>query len=245
MSHADLNVTRFVERQMRNWELARQHSASQEPREASETVRFYVAISRDLGSTAEQVAESLAKRLGWPKYDREILDYMAGHEEVRRRLYESLDERQRNWLQQLIDLLEPLGIEASRTRDQYFHRLSQAIITIAQHEHAIFVGRGANFILPPSRGLSVRIVTPLKERIRYVMQTQGLTERAAHRYVSDVERQRAEFLVRHFGARPYDPRRYDMTLNAGTLSVGDICDLICRAIEAKSGMKVPCAKSLA
>ncbi len=100
MSSANLNVTRVVERQMRNWELARQHGGQSQVGEAGLTIQFYIAISRELGSQGEQVADRLAECLNWAKYDREILTYMAENEEVRQRLYETLDERQRNWLQQ-------------------------------------------------------------------------------------------------------------------------------------------------
>lgn len=242
MSATDRDIARFVERQMRNWELGHQHAPSAGPTEATGAIHFYIALSRELGSPGEEVAECLSQCLGWPKYDREILEYMSEHEETRRRLYETLDERQRNWLQQLIDLLEPLGVDASRTRDEYFHRLGRAVIAIAQQQHAIFVGRGVNFILPRGKGLAVRIVAPLADRVGHLEQAEGLSQRAARRRIQEVEGQRADFLVKHFGSRPYDPRRYDLVLNAASLSVQDMCDLVRLAGERKSGRALPCQK---
>jgi cytidylate kinase len=245
MPHEDLRVARFVERQMRNWEIGRRHTAAKDAREPALAVQFYIAISRELGSQGEKVAEGMSQCLGWPKYDREILDYMAEKEEVRRRLYEMLDERQRTWLQQLLDHLEPLGTDASLAREEYFRRLTEAVIAIAQKQQAIFVGRGVNFILPRSRGLSVRIVAPFKDRLKRVMELEGLDERAARRRIEDVEFQRAEFLVRHFGHRPYDPRRYDMILNAASMTVADMCCLVRQAAERKLGKGLTCKKVLA
>lgn len=238
------NVTRMVERQMRNWELGRLHAAARPAPEATDTIQFYITISREVGSQGEQVAGQLARCLNWSKYDREILTYMSENEDVRRRLYESLDERQRGWLQQLIDPFEPMGIDATRMRDEYFGRMCQSIIAIAQHQHAVFVGRGASFILPPSRGLSARIVAPLEDRIANVMQTEGLSQREARRRIYEVDAQRSEFLVTHFGPRPYDPRRYDMVLNAGRASIDDMVYLIRQAAERKSKQPLPCKKSL-
>jgi hypothetical protein len=228
---------------MRNWELGRTRSASLPP-EPSQAIQPYIAISRELGSQGEVVAACLAECLGWPKYDREILDYMAEDQEVRRRLYDQMDERERTWLQQMLDLLEPLGPEASLAREGYFGRLTRAVIAIARKERAIFVGRGANFILPRPRGLSVRIVAPPKDRVRHVMAEEGLDERAARRRMEEVERQRAEFLVQYFGRRPYDPRRYDLVLNAACLSIPDICYLVRSAAERKLGMSLKCVKPL-
>ncbi len=244
MSHENLGVARFVERRMRNWELGRTQTPSQSVSEAAQTIHHYIAISRELGSEGEEVAACLAECLGWPKYDREILDYMAENEEVRRRLYEQLDERQRTWLQQLLDPLEPLGPEAGVTREEYFRRLTRAVVAIGQKENAIFVGRGANFILPRSRGLSVRIVAPLQDRIARVMQREGLDKRAAGRRIDEVERKRGDFLVRHFGRHPYDPRRYDAMLNAGSLGVKDMCFLVRMAAERKLGIKLKCLQGL-
>jgi hypothetical protein len=238
-----MHVARFVERQMRNWELSRAHGAPL-PAEPSQAIQPFIAISRELGSQGEEVAACLTECLGWPKYDREILDYMAEDQEVRRRLYDQMDERDRTWLQQMLDLLEPLGPEASLAREGYFGRLTRAILSLARKERAIFVGRGANFILPRPRGLSVRIVSPPKDRIRHVMAEEGVDERAARHRMEEVERQRAEFLVHHFGRRPYDPRRYDLVLNAGCLNIQDMCYLIRLAAERKLGMSLKCAKSL-
>ncbi len=245
MPREDPRVARFVERQMRNWEIGRHHTVVKDAQEPAQAVHFYIAISRELGSQGEKVAEGMSQCLSWPKYDREILDYMAEKEEVRRRIYEMLDERQRTWLQQLLDLLEPLGADASLAREEYFRRLTRAVIAIAEKEHAIFVGRGVNFVLPRSRGLSVRIVAPFKDRVKRVMELEGLDERAARHRIEEVEFQRAEFLVRHFGHRPYDPRRYDMILNAGSMCVADMCCLVRTATERKLGTALPCKKILA
>ncbi len=243
MSHADLQISRFVERQMRNWELARQQDAARAAAKPPQGIHFYIAISRELGSGGAQVAECLSQCLGWPKYDREILEYMSEKEEVRRQVYEMLDERQRTWLQQLIDLLEPMGIEASRTREEYFRRLTRSVLAIAEHESAIFVGRGVNFVLPRSRGLSVRIVSPLKNRVTCIMRREKLDERSARRRIREVESQRAEFLVRYFGGRPYDPRRYDLILNAGTIDIEQMCCLIRSAAEHKGRTALACCRS--
>lgn len=243
MPHENLGVARFVERQVRNWEIGRDHGAASVVAEPTQTIQFYIAISREFGSGGEKVAECLAECLGWPKYDREILDYMAENEEVRRRLYGMLDERERNWLQQLLDPLEPLGTDAAVTREEYFGRLTRGVVTVAQKQRSIFVGRGANFILPRARGLAVRIVAPRKDRLAWVMEQEGLDARAAQRRIDEVESQRVDFLMRHFGRRPYDPRRYDLVLNAASLHVQGMCSLIREAAGQKLGVPLKCGKA--
>ncbi len=244
MPHDDLHIARYVEQQMRNWEIGRAHEATQQPSQVIETIHPYVAISREFDPQADRLAEDLCQCLGWPKFDREILDYMAEKADVRHRLYELLDERERNWLQQLIDLLEPLGTDASLARGEYFGRLTRAIVAIAQQQSAIFVGRGANFILPRNRGLAVRIIAPLKDRVQRLRQQEGLDDRTARRRLRDIESRRADFLASHFGSHPYDPRKYDLILNAGTLGVPDMSCLVRLAAERKLNISLPCRRVL-
>ena len=54
---------------------------------------------------------------------------------------------------------------------EYLHHLSRVIGTIAAHGHAVIVGRGASFILPPEISLRLLVVSPLDERIKNVAKT--------------------------------------------------------------------------
>jgi hypothetical protein len=51
----------------------------------------------------------------------------------------------------------------------------------AQHANAVFVGRGAQYLLPAEKGLTVYIVAPLKMRIGYVCDTRKCTTSEAAR----------------------------------------------------------------
>ncbi|MCP5110323.1 MAG: cytidylate kinase-like family protein, partial [bacterium] len=70
-THAD--TSRLVERQMRNWELARAQRVEVPAVPGAKEVEHYVAISRTVGSGGSEVAVLLGERLGWPVFDKEIL----------------------------------------------------------------------------------------------------------------------------------------------------------------------------
>jgi len=222
-------VSRIVERQMRNWELARQQAAPGRVEERP-GVKFYITISREMGCRGEAVAQCLSQRLGWKCFDREILDHMAGEVQTRRRLLAMLDEWQKGWMD---DVLQPLVPEGMTGRSDYFNALTRAVLTICHYEHAIIVGRGANFVLPPDQGLRVRLVAPLPYRIATLAQTEKLKEGEARKRLGQVESRRAKFVAAHYGRFPYDPRNYDVVFNTASFSDEQVCELIVAAARSK------------
>ena len=88
----DPALDRMFEQKMRNWELGRSQgpgSSAQAPDECAD----YVTISNNVGGGGGDIAHLIGKHLDWPVFDRQILEEMADNDEVRARLYKSMDER--------------------------------------------------------------------------------------------------------------------------------------------------------
>jgi len=229
------NIQRFVERQMRNWELAKQQRPSR-PRTLRQAIHFYITISREEGCRGEVIAERLARQLGWQKFDKEILEYMAQAADVRRQLFESLDERQVGWMEEMLGLISR---ETAARRDEYVSALTRAIFAICYHTHAVIVGRGANFVLPPERGLRVRLVAPLDYRVAVCAKVHGVDPKKARRIIKQLEDERAGFLARQFSPLPYDPRHYDLVINIQPFTDAQVVGLIVEAARAKAKGRLP------
>ena len=230
------SISSMIERQMRNWELGKEHEAqisSGEP--ACRRVKFYLAISRESGCGVEEIAEELSRRTGFQKYDREILDYMVKRDDVRRRLYETLDNRTLGWIEGICSSLSfgPTVDEAG-----YFSRLSHAVLAICYHTNAIIIGRGANFILPRPCGLAVRLVAPYEFRLESFAREMKLDINTAKTQMEQIDQNRSQVIENHFGKYAYDPRRYDLTINVSQFSPGLVADIIISAIEAKTDKKL-------
>ena len=74
----------------------------------------------------------------------------------------------------------------------------------------MLVGRGANFILDPARGLRVRAVAPPTERAEALAHDLGLTpDEARHRIAASDTAQR-EFVWQAFKKEIEDPAGYDL-----------------------------------
>ena len=221
-----------IERQMRNWELGRQQAPGPARGAPAETVHHFVAVSRQLGSGGEAIARAVGQELGWQVYNREILDYMAEEDAVQRRIYALQDERHEGWLETIMNALTP---ERPFKRHDYFHKLARAILTIARNEHAVFVGRGAAFLLPADRGLRVRIISPLELCVANLAGREGLTMEEAEKRVRTAGRERHSFFRAHFVPEPWAADHYDLVLNMECLSPAAAQGVILAALAQKTG----------
>ena len=71
-------------------------------------VRPFITVSREAGSGGKLIAELVAKKLGFKLYNKEIIEMTAKVAKKRKVLIESLDERERGFMDDLVhSLLNP------------------------------------------------------------------------------------------------------------------------------------------
>ncbi|MGD8453772.1 MAG: cytidylate kinase-like family protein [Phycisphaerae bacterium] len=227
------DVAKAVERQMRYWELAR--SQQHEPRAATadHEVQDFVSISRMVGAGGGALTEKLSQRLSWPVFDREILQAMAGDDRVRARLYEDLDERDLGWIESTLRWL--MGGEFRR--EEYFPRLSETVLALARQGNAVFLGRGADMMLPRERGLRVYLVAPPEVRARRFAERTGVSTALAMAEVERIQQERTDFLRHHFGKRAGELTRHDVVVNTDRFPIAETMELVCQALRARGILK--------
>jgi len=222
-------ISAVVERQMRNWEMMRMQRPA-EPRERNGPVEDFIAISREVGAGGSDVAARLGARLGWPVFDRQILQAMAGDDEVRRQIYASMDERDIGWCEETLRSF----LQREFVKNDYFHRLTETVLSIARQGRAVFLGRGADLVLPVEHGFRVRLVAPLQQRLARLANERGVSLPDAGEELRRRESERAAFLRKHFGARAEDSTRFDMTVNTARFSAQQCVELLLAGWAARS-----------
>ncbi|MBX3394870.1 MAG: cytidylate kinase-like family protein [Phycisphaerae bacterium] len=232
---ADGSLGNLVERQMRNWEIARSQKRADPVSTGLQPVEQFICISRAVGLPGEKVACKLLEATGWPMFDREILAIMSGDEEYRRQIYSSLDERDLNWLSDFVMSLTKGLIN----REDYFHRLSATISALARKGHAIFLGRAADLILPRDLGLRVRFTANRDYCIREFARLNRIEFDYAARQVEEIEHDRTRFLKTHFKTAADDLSRFDLVINMEHLSIDQATEVILTAARAKSVIESP------
>ncbi|MBI5864510.1 MAG: cytidylate kinase-like family protein [Planctomycetes bacterium] len=223
----DAAMEKLVERQMRNWELAKQQHYDDLKLEPEKQVHDFVTISRQVGCGGPQIAQVLGERLHWPIYDKEILRAMAEDDATRTRLYEELDEHDMTWMEGILRFL----FSGHLVRNDYCHRLTETTLMLARTGPGVYLGRGIDMILPPGRGLRVRLIAPLDQRIVDWAASRKLTHEQAKADLHRVEQERAQFVRHNFHHDAADETRFDLLLNLASFTRLDAVDIILAALR--------------
>jgi len=197
-------------------------------------VAFTIALSREAGTYGAAIARQVGDRLGWPVYDSELLRRIAEDLGVRRTLVDTIDERQRSWLEECLAALSPAPEVSEFT---YFRHLMETVLSLAKIGSCVIVGRGATKALPFETTLRVRVVAPLEHRAAAVAREHGVSLAAATERVQITDRNRNRFVTSHFKMDATEPTNYDLILNAARFSVAECADLVIAALETLRAKK--------
>jgi hypothetical protein len=225
MPASSQHIAGLVEKQMRNWEIARaQHMSVQK---APCVVADFITVSRSFGSGGKRIGELLGERLQWPVFDDAILSTMANDDALRRVVYESLDERDLTWFERT---LRSLMLSDPMPND-YFQKLTETILSLARKGPGVFVGRAGHLILPQDHGLRVRIVAPIERRAEAIASRLDLEINRAAAEIQRIDGQRRQFARDHFGVDWDEVTHHDIVLNIERLTPDAAVELIIHGLK--------------
>jgi hypothetical protein len=203
-----------AERQMHTWAMNREledRFARKEAKDrAAQTGQKYITISREAGAGGAEIGRCVGERLGWEVFDKNILDSIAERFHLPRLMLDLVDETRTNWV---YDVLGTWMDHKLVPHEKFVSCLTRIVQTAARQGHAIFVGRGAQFLLPREELLAVRVIAPEKYRVRQFMERTGLNETEARRQMTEIDRGRREFVERFFHRDIADPHNFDLVIN--------------------------------
>jgi len=216
------SIEQMIEEQVRRWQIMRKEEKKEEERIS------VVTFSREHGSGGDILAERLAKKLGYELFHQEVLHNMAESARVSVQFLETLDEKGVSvldeWISSLVD-------RRHLWPDRYLQHLMKIVGTIGNHGQAIIIGRGSNFVLPPDKRLSIRVIAPMEERIRNVSKELDITVEEAKQRVIKTESDRKAFIKKYFNADIADIFNYDLIINTENLSIDDAINIINGALN--------------
>jgi cytidylate kinase len=230
------DLSMIAERQMRTWALGLQTREKLDEQRAAAAeapqTRPYIAISRQAGIDADEIARLVGAQSHWKVLDRALLDYMAEQHHWSRMSLDVVDERTASWFN------DTIGTWLDRqmvSQVEYVHHLARIVILAARHENMVFVGRGAQFLLPREQGLTVRLFAPRKARAKRLAAQQHLSEAEAERQLDSIDDGRANFVKRYFHRDVRDPNLYDLLLNVEHFSDEAAAELVLLACRVRFG----------
>jgi len=185
-----------------------------------------VTIEREYGCGAASIAGTIADRLGWKLWDREITAEIARRLKCKHELVQEREERLDSMFYRLIKAFMRGSFEPRiDTADlevldaEHLSILFEKVVTdIAESGNCVIVGRGANWFLRHREdAFHAFLYAPHDEKMRRTI-AQGETEREATHLLESVDRERAAFIRKYYGKVWPDRSLYNLMINT---KVGD------------------------
>ena len=190
-----------------------------------------IAFSRESGARGSTIGRRVGRKLDWPVYDQELLEYMAQDAVVRQGVLENLTPVAAAWVE---EQLQQLLREQNLSQHPSIQNLARVVLALGAQGDAVLIGRGAGYILPRESTLHVRMIAPLEERIGYMSEWLRLTRDEAAATVQQRDVRRSEYISTHFHRNPDDIHQYDLLLNVSLLGEDVCAELIAQAARARS-----------
>lgn len=213
----------LADRQIRRWEHVRRSSGKEAPLPS-------VVFSRPLGAGSLEIGRRVSDQLGYPLFDRQIVEWIAQKTRRREWLVAGVDERIRS----AIDRFVSDGFTRERfAESDYLRQLIRILAALSERGGAVILGRGAQFVLPRERTLQVLIVAPQSDRVERLRMRHSISKSEAEELVRQSDADRREFLAYHFHRESDDPLDYDLCVNTGFCSLDAAADLSIAAYRAR------------
>jgi len=178
------------------------------------TLQPTICFSRKIGVGALEIADILAQKTDQKVADRLIIEKIAADADLSQKTVTYFDERHPGKMNELGALL--FG-EKSFIMSDFTRKLFSAVITLAESESTIFVGRGTHLILPRDRVLAVRCISSKEFRIKRVADILGVSEKDAKKELEAADKEQRLFFKKAFGKNDAPPEEFDLIINCDFL----------------------------
>ncbi len=195
-----------------------------------------LTISRMFGTGANELGQTIAKRLGYTFFDNEVIQMVAQQAKVSTDWVATMEKEAGGKFQKFISTLVPkslmeliLSSDYSLSDEEiYTDVLSHVITKIADEGDAVILGRGSQYILKDRPDVyHILLVADLDDRIRYVQKRFELTKKQALLAVAMEDKRRVN-LYRKFGKLDYNQTdHYHLVFNMSSIDTGQVGDMLC------------------
>jgi cytidylate kinase len=185
-----------------------------------------VTIEREYGSGGGEIAELLAKQLGWKLWDQSLTEEIARLANCPKAVVEVREERTDPLYYRLFKSFLRGSYEGSLNAHKLKVVDSESILKItervvqqvAKEGNSVIVGRGSQqFLRNRLETLRVFLYAPREDKVRRLL-ARGKSESESEQLVDTVDRDRKDFIQKYFGAEWPDNDVYHVMINT---SIGD------------------------
>lgn len=201
-----------------------------------------ITISREYGTSGHLIAELLAKKLGLPFYDKELITIASRETRFAEKAFERAEDTATTALGYALSNRSNRSLYGMPLNDQLFMVQSGIIRTIADKGPAVFVGRCADYVLSGYKpSIDIFLQANTEARVKTVMERDGLSKKEAQTRIARLDKSRATYYNYYTDRKWSDMKNYDIALNVSHLTPEEAAELLCtfinQVVEKTSAME--------
>jgi len=183
-----------------------------------------ITISRGCYSHGKEIAETVAKRLGYECVSREILLEAAKYFNV----------PEGELLKSIFD--PPSFFERlTHGKDTYLSYIRAALLEHIKNDNVVYHGYAGHLLLADLPCVfKLRVLARMQERVEMVGRLKNTSVQEATREIESEDRRRLQWAKLVYNADLNDPRLYDLSVQIGPLTISDASDIVCNALTSSA-----------
>ncbi len=192
-----------------------------------------VTISREFGSGGRTIGRELAKKLGIPCYDEEIINKVAVESGFSPEFIKNSGEYapSGNWFS---NALTGRDYSGHSFQDELWKIQRSVILNLAEEGPCVIVGRCADYILKDTADcLTVFIHASLEKRADRIVNVYGETEIPAQKRLRDKDKRRKVYYQFYTDKKWDDVRNYDIALDSGVWGIDKCVEILADLYKEK------------
>ncbi len=201
--------------------------------------KFTITIARQFGSGGKEIGELVAKKLGIPIYDKELITEAANRGNFDEKVTKLADESNANSLlytlamgSNVLGTTMHFGYKMP-LNDKLFILQSEVIRDYASAGSCVIIGRCADYVLRDEKHvLRIFIYGDIDHREARIRERHPeLKSNQVMEVITKTDKRRASYYNFYTGNKWGKFDNYDMAINSSTLGVQGTADVICASIE--------------
>jgi len=204
---------------------------------------FVINIGRQLGSGGHEVGLLLAAALNIDFYDKELIEMASEKSGLAKGLFEKMDEKAgRSMIHGIFSMHSGVNNEVYAgtylCNETLFKIQRDVIREWAEKKSCLFVGRCADYILRDNeRVVNVFIAADPSDRVKRVMQKQGLTAEKAEELIEKTDKKRSGYYNFYSNKVWGAAESYHLCINTSVLGIEGTVNLVRHFVEEKLKLK--------
>jgi len=201
-------------------------------------MKTVITIGRQFGSGGKEVGIRVAKELGIPFYDKELLQEAAKKTGLCEKVFENFDERPKSLLYSIAMDSYMFGLPGTGVGDsleqQVYLATFNTIRQIAAEGPCVIIGRCADYALADDPNhLSLFIHAPMDVRIKRVAERQNVSPEKARQMIIKTDKRRAAYYEYYSSKKWGSLDSYDFCMDSSYLGLSRTVELILAMVDHK------------